>query len=52
MDNQKLIEYLKKLENERKKYYRLSNESDVDYRNRMLIFKKNIQKLEDKNNGQ
>lgn len=39
MNNQQLIEYLEKQEEERKKHYRLPNESDVDYRDRILKIK-------------
>lgn len=39
MNNQELIEYLEKQEEERKKYCRLPNELDVDYRDRILKIK-------------
>lgn len=41
ISNQELIEHLKMQEEQIKKHYRLPNESDVDYRDRILEIKNN-----------
>ena len=46
MNNNTLIEYLEKQKEEDKKHYRLPNESDVDYRQRILEIKESELKKE------